>query len=286
MWWGLLCAVGAAIAYGVASVMQSIAARSTVDVADGVDPRLLVRILRQWRFVVGLGLDLLGFAAQLAALRVLPLFVVQSALAASLAVTALTALTLGVKLGRREWTAVIVVCGGLSLLGASAAGEGSKPADTTFHIGLITAIILLAAAGMLVGKTSPRVRTPALGMIAGLSFGVVAISGRVITSFAPLDLLTDPAAYTAVLAGIPAMLFYASALQRGSVTTATAMMIIGETVFPSFVGITLLGDRTRPGFALVAATGFVLAVAAALALARFGEPAQIDEEPKQTEAEI
>jgi hypothetical protein len=68
------------------------------------------------------------------------------------------------------------------------------------------------------------------------------------------------------------MLFYASALQRGSVTTATAMMVIGETVLPSLVGVAALGDRTKPGFALVAIAGFSLAVAAALALARFGEP--------------
>lgn len=69
------------------------------------------------------------------------------------------------------------------------------------------------------------------------------------------------------------MLFYATALQRGSVTTSTAMMVLGETVFPSLVGVLVLGDRTRPGFVVVALAGFVLAVAAALALARFGEPA-------------
>jgi len=76
MWWGLLCALAAACAYGIASVMQAIAARSTADDSYGVNPGLLVRVLGQWRFLLGLGLDVLGFVAQLAALRVLPLFVV------------------------------------------------------------------------------------------------------------------------------------------------------------------------------------------------------------------
>ncbi|MEQ0563958.1 hypothetical protein ABJI51_33170 [Amycolatopsis sp. NEAU-NG30] len=273
MWWGLLCALGAACAYGVASVMQSVAAQATDTGRDGVDPRLLVRVLGQWKFVLGLSLDVLGFVAQIAALHVLPLFVVQAALAASLAVTAVAARFLGVRLGGREWGAVVVVCAGLGLLGAAAESEGSDPVGLGFRLVLAGAVVVLAAAGIAAGKAGRRIRTPALGLVAGLCFGVVAIAGRIIPSLAPLDLLTDPATYVVAVAGGMAMLFYATALQRGSVTTSTAMMVLGETVFPSLVGVLALGDRTRPGFAVVAVAGFVLAVAAALALARFGEPA-------------
>lgn len=272
MWWGLICALLAAFAYGIASVMQAVAARAIEGDGDRVDPRLLIRVLKQWKFLVGLGLDVLGFVAQLAALQTLPLFVVQSALAASLAVTAVAAIKLGVRLGRREWTAIAVVCLGLALLGASAEGEGTATVGTAFHLGLGGTVVLLGVAGMLLGRAKESVRTPALGLIAGLCFGMVAVAGRIIPSVAPLDLLTDPAVYTVAVAGGLAMLFYASALQRGGVTTATAMMVIGETVLPSLIGIVVLGDRTRDGFAPVAAAGFVLAVAAALALARFGEP--------------
>ena len=272
MWLGLLCALGAACAYGIASVMQSAAARATHDSGDRIDPRLLVRVLGQWRFVLGLGLDVLGFVAQVAALHVLPLFVVQAALAASLAVTAVAARFLGIRLGRREWAAVVVVCAGLGLLGAAAESEGVQPVGLTFRLVLIGVAVVLALAGIAAGKASRRVRTPALGLVAGLSFGIVAIAARVIPSLAPLDLLKDPATYTVAAAGAMAMLFYATALQRGSVTTATATMVLGETLFPALVGVLALGDRTRPGFVAVAAAGFVLAVTAALALARFGEP--------------
>ncbi|MER6669394.1 hypothetical protein ABT256_32895, partial [Amycolatopsis japonica] len=167
MWWGLICAFFAACAYGVASVMQAIAAKATSGAEDRVDPRLLVRVLRQWKFVAGLALDVIGFVAQVAALRVLPLFVVQAALAGSLAVTAVAARTLGVRLGRREWTAVAVVCAGLALLGMSAESEGSEPTGLGFRLVLIGAVVVLGTAGMFAGRAARRIRTPALGLIAG-----------------------------------------------------------------------------------------------------------------------
>ncbi|NEA37074.1 hypothetical protein [Streptomyces sp. SID13031] len=272
MWWGLLCALAAALAYGLASVMQSMAAKAAPQGGDAVDPRLLVRVIGQWRFLAGIGLDLLGFGFQLAALQVLPLFVVQAALAASLAVTAVAARFLGVTLGRREWTAVGVVCVGLGLLGLSAESEGVASIDSGFRWGLVLAVVVLVAIGLSAGLAPKRLRAPLLGLVAGLCFGVVAISGRVIPSLKPVDLLTETATYTAIVAGAGAMLFFASALQRGSITTATAMLVVGETVFPAAVGIVALGDRTRPGFIVPAAAGFALAIAAALALARFGEP--------------
>jgi hypothetical protein len=44
-----------------------------------------------------------------------------------------------------------------------------------------------------------------------------------------------------------------SALQRGSVTTATAGIVIGETIGPAAVGVIWLGDRTREGLTWLAA---------------------------------
>ncbi len=273
MVWGFLCALLSAVAYGVASVMQAVAAKAAPDEGGaGVDPRLLLRVLKQWKFVVGLLLDGVGFVAQIAALHVLPLFLVQATQAASLAVTAVAVRVFGVRLGAREWTAVGVVVAGLALLGSSAESEGSSEVGLGFRLTLAGAAVVLGIAGLLVGRAGDRVRTAGLGLVAGLCFGLVAVAGRVIPSLAPLDLLRDPALYVVAVAGALAMLFFATALQRGSVTTATAMMVLGETVMPSLIGVLLLGDRTRPGFAVVALIGFVLAVAAALALARFGEP--------------
>jgi drug/metabolite transporter (DMT)-like permease len=272
VWWGLVCTLFAAVAFGAASVLQAIASRATDRSSRAVDPWLLVRVLRQWRFVAGVGLDVLGALAQLLALRVLPLFVVQAALAASLAVTAILARLLGTVLGRRQWAAVGAVCVGLALVATSAKAQGSAPVGTEFRVGLVIAVAVLAGLGAAVARLPAAQRAPALGLIAGLGFGVTAMAGRVITRFTPHELLTDPATYAIISAGLLAMLFLASALQQGRVTTTTALMILGETVIPALVGVLVLGDQTRHGFTAVAITGFLIALLAALTLARFGEP--------------
>ena len=66
------------------------------------------------------------------------------------------------------------------------------------------------------------------------------------------DLLTSPATYALVVAGVVAMLTYSIALQRGTVTQATAPLVVGETVAPALVGLLLLGDHARPGWGWVA----------------------------------
>ncbi|GHD11717.1 hypothetical protein GCM10010313_35180 [Streptomyces violarus] len=58
----------------------------------------------QWRYLVGLALDGLGFVLQIVALRSVPIYAVGAAPAASLAVTAVVAARLlEVRLSRMEW---------------------------------------------------------------------------------------------------------------------------------------------------------------------------------------
>jgi hypothetical protein len=66
-----------------------------------------------------------------------------------------------------------------------------------------------------------------------------------------------------------AFFLYSVALQRGSVMTATAPMIVIQTATPAAVGVLLLGDTIRPGWSIAAALGVVLSGAGATALARF-----------------
>jgi drug/metabolite transporter (DMT)-like permease len=272
VWFGLVCALLAAICYGVASAVQAVAARSAADDRHGVDPRLLFRLLSQWRYLSSIGLDVLGFVGQITALRSLPLFVVQATMAASIVVTALVAIRwFGMRLSAREWVSVAVVCVGLAMLGASAESEGAGHAATGFHVGLLVVAVVLGLIGVAAGRLPDPTRTAALGLVSGLAFGVVGVSVRVLADLSPATLVADPATYAAVVGGILASWLYASAMQRGGVVAATAMMLVGETVPASVIGVVLLGDHTRPGWAPVAVAGFVIAVAGALVLARFGE---------------
>jgi drug/metabolite transporter (DMT)-like permease len=275
-------AVVAALCYGIASVMQAIAVReaSTRSRAQagegGVDPGLVPRMLSQWRFVVSVLIDLLGFAAQLVALRRLPLFTVQAIVAANLAVIALLATVLvGVTLSLREWLAVTGVVAGVGLLGSSAGAEGASHVGIVFKIAVIAATALLGVAGVAAARfLQEPARTPVLGTIAGFGFGAGAVAARVLNGFAPLTLLRDPAAYTVVAAGVVSFVFYTAALESGSVTVATSAVVLAETLPPAAVGVLFLGDTTRHGLAPVAVAGFALAVVSAVMLARFGEAEQ------------
>lgn len=274
---GLIAALASAVCYGVASVLQAAGAGRT-ERTDSIDPRLLVRVLRQGPFVAGLGLDVLGFAAQFVALRRLPIYLVQAALAGNLAVTALVAIpVLGARLTRAQWLAVLAVCAGLVLLAVAAGSESDTAISLTFRVGLLVAALVLGAAGFLASRLPTRLRGAGLGLAAGLGFGVLALAVRAMPDLAPVALLRNPATYAAVVGGAIGFLFFASGLQQAAVTTVTSAVVIGETAIPAMIGVLLLGDRTKPGLGPVAVLGFLLAVAGALALASFGEPAATGE---------
>lgn len=270
---GMVAALGAAVCFGVASVLQAVATRATAPgTGSGVDARLLVRAARQWKYIAGLGLDAAGFVLELVALRSLPIYTVGAALAASLAVTALAASRmLGVRLSGREWGAVAAVCGGLALLGLSSGGEGHAHGSDALRWATLGAAAVVLALGAVAGRLPEASRAAALGLGAGFGFGVVEVAVRLIDGINPGTLLANPALYAILVGGAAGFLLLTSALQRGSVTAATAGMVIGETVGPALVGVLALGDRTRHGWAPVAVAGFVLALLGALALARFGE---------------
>ncbi len=272
---GLLLALGCSVCYGTASVLQAAAARSVeAGSGSGVDAVLLMRAVRQWRYLAGIGLDGLGFGLQVVALRLVPIYVVAAALAASIAVTGIVAAwVLSARLSPAEWTAVGVVCASLAMLGFAAGPEGSQhgPAGLGWALlGVAAAVFIVGAAA---GRLGDRPRALALGLAAGCGFGVVEVGVRLIDT---IDLTkrafyTNPALYAAAAGGAAGFLLLTSALHRGSVTTAVAGMVVGETIAPALVGVVWLGDRARDGLGWMVFVGFVVAVAATLVLARFGE---------------
>ncbi|MGW1881037.1 hypothetical protein [Streptomyces sp. NPDC001970] len=266
----MLCALASSVCYGLATVFQAVAARAVVDPAttSGVDPALFLRAVRQWRYLVGLCLDGAGFALQIVALRLIPIYAVSAALAASLAVTAVSATrVLSVRLGRTEWAAVGVVCAGLGMLGLASGPEGQASAPPELKWVLLATSVAVLLIGVAAGRLPGRARALVLGLGAGIGFGVPEVAVRLLDS---VD-FTSPALYALLLGGAAGFLLLTSAFARGSVTTATAGLVLAETLIPSAVGVIWLGDRTREGLAWLAITGFALSVVGALTLARFGE---------------
>jgi hypothetical protein len=114
----------------------------------------------------------------------------------------------------------------------------------------------------------------ALGALGGLAFGGVGVAARAVRVPHPLwHGLADPLVWALAAYGLLGTLLYATALQRGTVTRATAALFAAETVGPAAVGLALLGDHARPGLGAVAAAGFVVTLAGCLALTRYADVA-------------
>ncbi|TQE27421.1 hypothetical protein Sipo8835_27370 [Streptomyces ipomoeae] len=270
---GVVLALCAAVCMGTATVLQAVGARrAAAEEGEHGRGRVVAKALRGWPFLAGAGLDTLGFVAQVGALRLVPLFLVEAFVAGSLAVTAVVGTAvLGLRLRRAEWGAVIVVCLGLATLAVSAGHDGTGDGDTPLRGAMLGASLLVVALGWMLGGRLRRGRAVVLGAAAGLSFGLTAVAVRLLPDTTVPTVFANPAAYAVVVSGLGGYLLLVQALESGSVTAATAAMVICETVWPGVFGVAWLGDTTRHGYGAPAVLGFVCCVAGAVALARFGE---------------
>ncbi|MFD4655862.1 hypothetical protein ACFWP2_09525 [Kitasatospora sp. NPDC058444] len=268
---GLTTALVATVCFGFGAVFQARGARSAPR-ADRVHAGLLAALVRSWQFILGTLLDIVGFVLSIVALRTLPLFLVQAVTNASLAVTAVAAVwLLGARLRRGDLAGILAVVLGLTLLALGSGREGRDHAAPAFHWALLatTAVMLLAIVVLV--RREGNAAAAGLGLLAGVGFGVTSLAVRVLDASGLAAVLTDPAAYALAVGGLGGYLAYALALQRGTVTAATAAGTVTETFGPALIGVTVLGDAARPGFEWCALTGFVVAVGGTFVLSRFGE---------------
>lgn len=271
---GLLGALLAALAYGAATVLQAIGVRRIAALPPATSLRLRVRT--GWPYAVGLALDGLGFLASVAALRTLPLFLVESAVASSVAVTALlSVVVLHVRLGAVEVVALLAVAAGLTGLAFAAAEGPASRTPPSVSWWLLAAAVLagaLVAAGV---RSHDRHRGAVLlSLAAGLGFGGVGVAARLLVLPSPWwHLVTSGLAWALLIHAALATVAYGLALSRGRVTTVAALTFATETVVPALVGLVALGDRVVPGRELLAVAAFVVTLAGCIALAGRAEPA-------------
>jgi drug/metabolite transporter (DMT)-like permease len=269
----LIAALGCALCYGVGSVLEQVGARRE-QTATSIDPRLMLRLAQHGPYVAGLALDAVGWGLSLLALRTLPLFLVQSAVAASIAVTAVAArLVFRTVLDRVDAAAIAVIVIGLVLLALAAAPDASRPVGAGFRSALLMGVPVIAAAGAVLARSSTLRGHLGLAAVAGLAFSGTAIAGR--TVVIPSDVLAiarEPIAWALVGYGGLGILLFSIALQRGSVTTTNAVLFTAETVLPTMIGVVFLGDRAREGRWPLMIIGCVAAIGGAVGLALHASP--------------
>jgi drug/metabolite transporter (DMT)-like permease len=266
---GLITAFATAICYGVASVLQALAARRT-EVGGAVDPRVLVRMVKQLPYLIGLGLDGLGFCVSLVAMALLPLFLVEAVIASSIGITAVLAVRfLGIVLSQLEKSAVVALIIGLALLALSASPEDPQPLTDSGKVVLGVGFLLVLAFAGVTAKFGGQQLGILLAVGAGLGFSGLGVAAR--TLVIPDDwwrVVFEINFYAIILYGLLGMLLFTTALQRARVTSVMAVTFGLETILPAAIGVAFLGDHARSGLVWAAVLGFVLAVISVLVLAR------------------
>jgi len=277
---GLLAALAGAVVFGVAAIAQAVAARTLP--IGGLSPALVLGLLRQPVFIAAVVLNLVGFVLHLVALRLLPLFLAQAGISASLAVTALLAVWyFGDRLGTLERAAIGAVCVGLAVLSAAAGEAGTAESNAPMTAALFIGAGVTATLGLLAGRRPGTPAAFALGFLAGLGFAGSSIATRLVPDLSVWGVLSTPASYALPICGVLAFFLYSLGLQRGAVTAVTTPMIVMQTLTPAVVGVLVLGDGVRQSWLPAAVLGLLVTGGGAVVLGRFDD---VREGPEQEQA--
>ncbi|GID93759.1 hypothetical protein ACFQFC_06965 [Amorphoplanes digitatis] len=251
----LAITVFGAFCYATAAILQAVAARRTTSTMKAMGHPF---------YLAGIGFDMMAWIGSIIALRELAVYVVESILAGSLAVTVVAArFILKSRMRGRDVAAVVASLAALTVLALSA-GEQHDVVATT---GLRVAFCAAAVGAALIGWGATRTGSAGLcAAVGGLCLGGAALTGRALPA-APMDIVTDPLLAALLMFAVTGMMMYAHALGIGQVGPVTAVHWTAEVVAPSAVALLLLGDAIRPGWQIPALVAGLVTVAAAVLLA-------------------
>jgi drug/metabolite transporter (DMT)-like permease len=237
-------------------------------------PGLLMRVIRQPMWLLGVAAEIAGFVFQLIALRRGSLVVVQPLLTTSLLFTiALVGTWTRQGVTASEWAALIAVVAGLALfmVVASPSDLSSGSADPADWI--ITGLSIGAAVAVLVwyglGATG-RAKSTALGVAAGLGDAFMAVLTKAfahVTDQGVVSALTSWAPYALCAAGLTAMLLTQTAYQAGLPKVSLPIITVADPLVSCGIGVALFGESlkftgARAPFVVVAiviiATGLIV----------------------------
>jgi hypothetical protein len=271
---GLLLALVSAAAINLGFLLQHRGLRGRPGAHERRPP--LWRVLRSPYWLGGQALGWAGFAAQIVAVSIAPLSLVQSFAAGGLALSVpLAAGLFGHTITRRELGAVMLTAAGLAVL-PIALPAGADRLNTEALLATIAAALILASPAALSRSA------PLLAIAAGLSYGVadaaikaISLSGNVVSGWTAL----------AAAATFGGFLAFQSALRKGSAIAAISLMNALAALVALACGLIAFGESLGTGPAAIAlhalAIALVLACVPVLASAQaeLGEAAE-SERPK------
>jgi hypothetical protein len=259
-------ALGAALAYATASVLQH-AVASAAPVDDRLRPTLLLYLVRRPLWLVGVVADIAGFALQAAALGLGQLVLVQPLLVSGI----LMALPLGAaRVGRaltwREWRDALALATSLVvfLLVSSPKGGREDASGTAWAVAL-GVIAVGAGVAIAAGSRWPHRKAVFFGGAAGMVYAWTAALTK--TTMGVLREGIEPALlswppYALAIAGIAGMILAQSSFQAGTLSQSLPALTIVDPVVSAILGIAMFGEQLRGGLPLIVEGAAVLGMLA------------------------
>lgn len=205
---------------------------------------------------------LVGWSLHLVAISRLPLYLAQVGVGSSLVVTAVIAsFVIGEPLRIEHWFAVAAMVLGLGVLAIAAGPVGQSSFTDRTTVALYSLLAVTALLGWLAWRWQHRYSGIAIAVLAGFAYGTSPIATRALVDFSwePDTLAT---AISIGLFGSLGFVLYSVALNRTSVTAATAPQILLATALPATVGIALFHDKVRGGWWPMAIAAFAVSMLA------------------------
>ncbi|MFG2044651.1 DMT family transporter [Dactylosporangium sp. NPDC048998] len=239
----VLAGVGSAVCFAVASALEQSAAKRE-QTSRSLDPRLILRLAHQPRWLLGWIPEAVGAGLQALALSRAPLTFVEPLLISGL----FLAIPLAAALNRRRmhvWDFGIVALGGsglvVFLLAAQPRPGVPQPSlagwlGVALWAGPALAVCLVAA-----GRATGPLRGALLGIATGLLFGIGASLLKTLAeelTTDPLSVLTSPQVYVLAVVGGCAVVLNQHAFQSGRIAVPLTAIVILDPLTSVLIGVT------------------------------------------------
>jgi drug/metabolite transporter (DMT)-like permease len=279
-------ALAAAVLYGAGAAVEQRQAAAAPQSSAG-RPRLLLLLARQPLWLLGVAVQIGGFAAHAIALRSGSLATVQMLVSGEFVVAVLIVrIWSGRPLGRAAWAAALTVVASVAaFLALTSPGHAHQAAQPGHGAAIVLAAAATGGAALAAAavglRAAGRRRAILLAVAAGLAdscSAVVTMAFSHTAGHGVVALATSWTVYAVAVCGAGNVLLTQSAYQTGRPILTLPIIAAVTPVASVAVGIGLLGEVPRIGLAGAIAAGFAV-LATSLALARLAYTAPHPEVP-------
>jgi drug/metabolite transporter (DMT)-like permease len=267
-------ALVAAVLYGAGAAVEQRQAAAAPQSSAG-RPRLLLLLVRQPLWLLGMLAQIGGFAAHAVALRTGPLATVQMLVAAELVVAVIfVRVWSGRPLRPASWAAALTVVGGSAVfLAVTSSDHRQAVSHPNYVMAAALGTVVLGGAALaaaLAGlRATGRGRAVLLAVAAGLAdacSAVVTLGFSHVAGHGMVALFTSWTVYALIVCGVGNVLLTQTAYQTGQPMITLPIIACVTPVASVAIGIGLLGETPHAGVAGGIAAGFaVLVTSVALA---------------------